>query len=197
MVELPETPAPNGMQPTLLDFGITLRPSSGAAVQRIDRPGSRFRMEVSFPPMKADVARTFVNRLLKAKREGLRMEVPLLGVSQGNPGSPVVDGASQTGTAISLRGFNPHHAVKEGYWLTLVDAEGDYYLHQCTAPVFADATGDATLAIEPAIRAPLPDGATVLLAKPKMQGFIDGDVTWGMQLANLVDGVGFALEEAA
>lgn len=197
MVELPETPAPNGMQPTLLDYGITLRPSSGAAVQRIDRPGSRFRMEVSFPPMKADLARTFVNRLLKAKREGLRMEVPLLGVSQGSPGSPVVNGANQTGTTISLRGFNPHHAVKEGYWLTLVDAAGDYYLHQCTDPVFVDGSGTATLEIEPPIRAPIPDGATVLLGKPKVQGFIDGEVTWGMELGNLVTGIGFALEEAA
>src|SRR3546814_1114296 len=70
--ELPNSPAPNGAQPSLLDYGMTLRPGTGAAVLRVDRKGSRYKANISFPPMLPSVSRIFIARLLKAKREGLR-----------------------------------------------------------------------------------------------------------------------------
>src|SRR3546814_10400759 len=72
---------------------------------------------ISFPPMLPSVSRIFIARLLKAKREGLRIPYPLIDVPQGAPGSPVVDGADQSGTTINLRGLTPGYAAKEGYWL--------------------------------------------------------------------------------
>src|SRR3546814_1909417 len=65
------------------------------------------------------LSRIFIARLLKAKREGLRIPYPLIDVPQGAPGSPVVDGADQSGTTINLRGLTPGYAAKEGYWLSI------------------------------------------------------------------------------
>lgn len=197
MIEFPSDPAPNGVNPTLLDFGFIQRPSSGSAIQRIDRPGSRYRVEVSYPPMKADAARKFVARLLRAKREGLRIEYPLLGLSQGVPGAPVVDGADPTGTTLPLRGLTPHYAFKEGYWITLIDADGTRYLHNVQEAVVAAADGTVTLTVEPSIRAPLADGSTVLVAKPTIEGLIE-DSGWSLAVDRLVRfGGSIVIEEVA
>lgn len=196
MIVLPSDPAPNGCSPRVVSFDIHARPSTGAAVQTIHRPGSRFALDFSYPVMPADVGRKFTSRLVRAQREGLRMEVPLLGVSQGTPGSPVVDGANPSGTSLPLRGCTVGYLFDEGYWLTLIDGNGDYYLHQVVGSAIVNGAGKVTLSIETPIRAPIADGATVLVATPMVQGFIES-VAWGMRLGDLIDGIGFTLEESA
>lgn len=196
MIELPLSPAPNGVSPRLIDYGFTMRSPTGGAALRLDRAGSRFAAEVSFPPMKADTARVFVSRLLDAKSEGLRIEFPLLDVSQGNPGSPVVDGAGQAGKTLAVRGLNPGYVCKEGYWLSIEDADGQHYLHNVRATVRADSSGDATLAITPALRVPFADGATIHLAKPMIEGLVDGN-EWSWQLpVNKLIALAVTIEEA-
>lgn len=197
MIELPELPAPNGVAPSLLDFGMILRPSTGAEVTRVDRKGSRYRLAVSYPPMTADNARIFVSRLLRAKSEGVRIPFPLLDVGQGSPGSPVVDGAGQAGTTLAVTGLNPNYSVKEGYWLSIEDENGRHYLHNVAEPVRADASGDAELTITPALRWPFEDGATIHLAKPMVEGFVDGqEWQWAIPVNRLI-ALEFPLEESA
>ena len=178
MIELPELPGPNGAAPSLLDFGINLVPPTGARELRVDRPGSRFQVEISYPPMEPAKSRVFVSRLLEAKRKGLRIEYPLLGQSQGIPGSPVMDGAGQSGTTITVRGFTPHYAFKEGFWLSIEDASGQHYLHNCRSNGLASATGEATIQIEPALRNPFADGAVIHFGKPMVEGLPQGS-EWG------------------
>lgn len=196
MITLPATPAPNSCSPRVISFDLHARPSTGAAVQTIYRPGSRWALDFTYPVMEAEVARAFTSRLVRAQREGLRMEVPLLGVSQGSPGTPVVNGANPSGTVLPLRGCTVGYEFGEGYWLTLIDAAGDYYLHQVVGSAIVNGSGEVTLSIETPIRSPLPDGATVLVAAPMVQGFIES-VSWGMRLGNMIEGIGFTLEEAA
>lgn len=196
MILLPEDPAPNGVAPQLLDYGLTLRPSTGAAIQRVERKGSRFILTVGYPPMRPDTAAVFISRLLQGKREGLRIPFPLVRGPQGSPGLPVVDGAGQAGTTLAVRGLTPGYAVKEGYWLSIEDADGQHYLHNVSAPVMADATGDASLSISPELRAPFADGATIHLAKPMVEGFVDGN--WGWEIpVNKLTALEFTMEEAA
>ena len=180
----------------MISFDLHARPSTGAAVQTIYRPGSRWAFEFSFPLMKADVARAFTSRLVRAQREGLRMAVPLLGVSQGSPGTPVVDGNYPSGTVLPLKGLTPGYVFGEGYWLTLIDAAGDYYLHQVVGTATVNGAGKATLSVETPIRAPILNDATALVATPMVQGFIES-IAWGMRVDRLVEGIGFTLEEAA
>lgn len=196
MIELPDSPAPNGVTPRLLDYGAVLRSPTGGSSLRLDRAGSRFAAEISFPPMKADTARVFVSRLLEAKSEGLRIEFPLLGVSQGNPGSPVVDGAGQAGKTLNVRGLTPSYVVKEGYWLSIVDANGQHYLHNARAVVKASAGGLAALSITPALRVPFADGAVIHLAKPMIEGLVDGN-EWSWQIpVNRLIALAVTIEEA-
>jgi hypothetical protein len=196
VIELPSNPAPNGVVPRLIDYGFTMRSPTGGSSLRLDRAGSRFAVEVSYPPMKADKARVFVSRLLEAKSQGLRIEFPLLGVSQGNPGTPVVDGAGQAGKTLSVRGLTPGYVVKEGYWLSIVDADGQHYLHNATAVVTADAGGLASLSITPALRVPFADGAVIHLAKPMIEGLVDGN-EWSWQLpVNRLIALAVTIEEA-
>lgn len=196
MIELPNLPGPNGASPTLIDFGMILRPATGAAVGRIDRKGSRYRVGVTYPPMKPEVADVFVSRLLRAKSEGLRIPYPLLR-SQGSPGSPVVDGAGQTGTTLNLRGLNPGYAIKEGFWLSIVDATGQHYLHNVRSAVMVGAPGTAAISVTPELRVPFADGAAVHLAVPMIEGFVAGN-EWGWAIpVNRLIAVEFEMEEAA
>ncbi|MDG6079749.1 hypothetical protein E3U23_11170 [Erythrobacter litoralis] len=181
MIELPDAPAPNGASPAMLDFGIDLVPPTGAAELRVDRPGSRFTIEVSFPPMEPEKARVFVSRLLEAKRKGVRIPFPLLGVDQGIPGEPRIAGGGQAGTTIAMRGFVPGYVFKEGFWLSIENVEGQHFLHNCRSTGIAADDGRASMKIEPALRFPFADGAKVHLVEPMIEGRPVG-TEWGWQI---------------
>lgn len=197
MIELPASYAPNGARVVLIDFGFVQRPSLGGAAARVNRPGNRWQIELTWPTMQADDARVLVRRLAAAKSEGLRVLFPLQGVSQGSPGSPVVNGSGAGGTTLPLRGLTPGHVIKEGWWLTAIDSAGVRYLHQAAATVAADGSGNATLAVTPMIRAPLADGNTVLLGAPEVEGFITEEIGWDLVPGELTSGIGCTIEEAA
>lgn len=187
MIELPSSPAPNGVAPMLMDFGINLVPPTGARELRVDRPGSRFGIEISWPPMPAETARVFISRLLQAKRTGLRIEYPLLDLQQGSPGNPVVDGAAPSGTSLQVRGMTPNYVFREGYWLSIEDENGQHYLHNCRAAGAADASGEATLTVEPALRHPFEDGATVHMGRPMIEGLpVGSEWSWQVPVNKLI-----------
>ncbi len=196
MITLPASPAPNACSPRVLSFDLHARPSTGAEVQTIYRPGSRWALDFAYAPMAADVARAFTSRLVRAQREGLRMKVPLLGVSQGAPGTPQVNGDYPSGTVLPLKGCTPGYEFGEGFWLTLVNAAGDYFLHQVVGSAIVNGSGNVTLSVETPIRAPFLNNATVLVETPMVQGLIE-EVSWGMRIGKRVDGIGFTLEERA
>lgn len=196
MIELPATPAASHAAMSLLDFGMTLRASTGAGSLRTDRKGSRWRAHVTYPAMYPELARIFVARLAKAKREGVRIPFPLL-APQGSPGSPVVDGAEPAGYSLPVRGLTPGYTAKEGYWLSIEDASGQHYLHTLTATAMADASGDATLTIEPELRVDFADGDTIHLAKPMIEGIVLGEEwSWVIPVDRRIR-IEFPLEEAA
>ncbi len=196
MIELPDYAVPNGAEPALIDYGMNLRPATGAAVQRVDRKGSRYRAEISLPPMKPERSRVVVSRLVRAKSEGIRIPYPLL-EAQGAPGSPVVDGAGQAGTSLAIRGLNVGYSLKEGYWLSIEDADGQHYLHNCGSNVRVGSDGLATITITPALRVPFADGAAIHLAVPMIEGFVDGEAwSWAVPVNRLI-AVSFPLEEVA
>ena len=196
MIELPSCPAPNGASPSLYDRGYTVEGAAGGASLRVDRPGSRYRIAVTYPVMDAETARIFVSRLIRAKSQGLRIPYPLQGVNQGSAGAPVVDGADQQGTSIAIRNCTPGHRFKEGYWLSIEGADGQHYLDNIAATVDAGADGTCTLPLSLPLRTPFADGAAVHAAKPMIEGLVEGDeVNWNLALAGLAQ-LSFAIREA-
>lgn len=195
MIEFPDNIAPNGATPTLIDYGGVLRSALGGATQKIDRLGSRFRVDLTYPPMTEIDGRIFVSRLIRAKREGLRVEYPLLSVNQGLPGAPKVNGAGQAGFTLAADGFTPGYVGKEGYWLS-IERAGQHYLHNVITDFTANGSGVATLNIFPALRIPFLDNDPINLAKPKIEGIVDGDeIGWQLSLAHLIE-FSVTIEEA-
>lgn len=199
MIELPNDPSPNGVNIIPIDFGFHQRPGSGAAVLRVDRPGNRYRVELMFPPMKPETARKFTARTQRAVSEGLRADVPLLGLTQGAPGTPLVDGAVLAMvTSLPVRGLRPYYAAKEGYWFHVEDGDGVRYLHTLTETGIADASGDLTLSIWPPIRAPLADGDAIELVKPTVEGVVAEHPGHSLSVDRLIRfGGSIVIEEAA
>lgn len=173
MIELPKQPRPNRMAVDVLDFGFD---QTGASDVRVERPGGRHVLTFSWPVeiMQPPVVSRFLSRLKRGKRQGVQIDVPCPR-PQGSPGSPVVDGAGQSGTAIDVRGLTPGYTIQEDFWLTIVEADGTAYLHSVFETVRAAADGTATIQIEPPLRAPFPDGAAVHLARPFIQGTLVGE----------------------
>jgi hypothetical protein len=183
--------------PSFVDFGFVQRPSTGAKILRVDRAGSRFRLALSVVPMRRSEASAILADLIAAKQEGARFYLPLQGEAQGHPGVPVVDGAGQSGKSLALRALTPHYGIRKGWWLSIENEDGQHFLHVVRAHGIADATGDLTVSIEPALRYPFPDGAAVHIARPRVEGIISGDeVSWRMALGGLIEGLDITIEEA-
>ncbi|WP_230769782.1 hypothetical protein [Sphingomonas sp. Leaf4] len=197
MIELPPRPSPNAATPALVDRGGVMR---GASAIRVNRLGNHYRISITYPPLDdEDRARVFVSRLIRAKRMGLRMPYPLLGVDQGRCGwSVVVDGGGQAGDKLKVRGLPRGGVVREGFWMSIEDASGQHYLHNIGAEVMADAAGKATLSVaDTLLRRPFADGCRVHIARPMIEGVIDGDeLSWELAIDHNT-GISFVLEEAA
>jgi hypothetical protein len=82
-------------------------------------------------------------------------------------GTPVVNGASQAGATLSVRGWSANaQAFLAGDWLSYVDTTGRARLHQVTADVTANGSGVASVPIAPAIRRSGANGAAVQVTAP-------------------------------
>ena len=152
MIDLPETPTPASATPGLIDFGAFLTPALGGPVQRVERMGSRFKISVSMPPMKNPLTgRQWIARLIKGKQEGARMAWPLQGFDPGSPGTVRVNGASQSGRNLIVDGFTPNYTAREGQFFS-IETGGQHFMYMVAEQVTANASGQATLAIEPMLR---------------------------------------------
>lgn len=195
MLQFPDHIAPNGATPALVDRGGILR---GASALRINRLGSHYRIAMTLPPLNDD-ARVVVSRLIRAKREGLRVPYPLLSVDQSACGtSVVVDGAGQVGGVLRVRGLPAGVTIREGYWLSVESSGGQHYLHNHGGDVVADGNGRAGMLVgDTMLRRAFADGAKVHLVKPMIEGLIDGsEQSWGLSVDHNT-AIEFTIEEAA
>lgn len=196
VIEVPAWAEPRGAAPAFMDFGGVLRPSTGAALLRVDRMGSRYRAGLTFAPF-GDPAhgRIIVSRLIRAKRMGIRVPFPLLAPQPCE--DAVVDGAGQAGTTLKVRGLTPGRVVREGFWLSVVRADGQHFLHNAAGEVIADGAGKAALPLSEMLRWPFVDGDRVKLVRPMIEGLVDGDEqAWAISIEKFVD-IEFTVEEAA
>lgn len=193
MIELPGFAVQGFAVPTFLDAGFTQRGLQ--TLDRIDRKGGRFRLACGYGPFHPEQARVMVSRLIAAKQEGIRIPFPLQH-SQGSPGAPLLNGAVTTGRVIVLDGLTPGYTCKEGYWLSLVKS-GQHYLHSVRTGGVANASGQLTMTLNEMLRTDFADNTVVHLAKPMVEGLVDGD-EWAWQLSvDQVTPIEFTLEEAA
>lgn len=113
-------------------------------------------------------------------------------------GSPVINGASQTGATISMRGFSAGaQAFLAGDWFSYTDTTSRRRLHQVTANVTANGSGVASVPIAPAIRRAGVDGAAVTISAPTGVFMLASDDTGEMQVrAPMLGAVSINIVEA-
>lgn len=192
---LPASPQPtDGTTPAYLDYGGILRPILGGALQKLLRLGDRFALDVVMPTMKTeDLGRVWVSRLIQAQRQGAIMRWPQLGFNVGNPGSPVVNGANQSGSTLSMRGLVAGYVVREGQFFSVIHG-GRRYLIMATSDAVAAPNGVVVLPISPMLRFRASDGA-IVEPVPMIEGFLEGDSReWTLNAAMTV-GLNFRITE--
>lgn len=194
MIELPEGVTPSDVRPALVDRGGTKR---GAAALRVNRLGSHYRATVTLPALPMEpLGRITVSRLIRGKREGIRIPFPLAGVNQGAPQAASLNGGGQSGRTVQVRGVTPLWVAGEGFWLSIIDPTGQHYLHNVRADATATEDGRIAIGIEPELRYPFSNGAVVHLARPMIEGLVEGDeAEWAISLANHAS-ITFTIEEA-
>jgi hypothetical protein len=188
VIELPAGVVPVTASAALVDAGGVMRSPLNTAALRVNRLGSHYRVALTFPRIDDPaLARVIVSRLIRAQQEGLRTWFPTP-EDQPVAGDVVVDGGGQSGKAIAVRGLYRQTAIREGWWLSIVDALGRSYLHNIAGGVAADGNGRAVLPLSEGLRAPFADGAAVRLVSPPIEGIVEGDAReWSIDVERGVD----------
>ena len=94
-LELPAGVVANDMEMDFIDAGAWQSGALGGADIRVDRPGSRYAVRLSFPPVESrKLGRLTVSRLIRAQRLGLRVALPLGDFDPGIPGSKSPSGSA-------------------------------------------------------------------------------------------------------
>ncbi len=163
----------------MIDFGGAIVPPLGGAVQHLDRLGTRFALDLTFPTMRTEPdGRICATDLCRAKLEGAIAPFAQDGLDIGNPGNPVVNGGGQFGSSIALRGFTSNYTMRYGQALSLV-VGGRRYIEFAAATTQASEAGFMLLPVFPMLRASPPDGALAEVAEPKIEGSLSGnEVSW-------------------
>lgn len=190
---LPTSPQPAQIAVGLVSARNDLVPAFGGPTQRLNRKGSRWRAQVTLPPMTYAEALAWTD--LRAEADTVVLNVPQPGLEIGSPGTPLVNGAGQLGSSLAIDGLTAGYVVRKGQYLSVV-ISGQRYLYEATAAVTANGSGQATVAIRPMLRASPPDNAVVEVAQPRIEGFVKTDVMFSVDAARLV-GLTFEIEERA
>lgn len=181
-ITLPNAPGPKGFRFNVLDFGGEITPSLGGAVQRINRLGNRYQLEVTLPSMRSrDDAMIWTTRVERAKQNGALYTVPLDGFDPGEPGSPIVSSAVGGGMSVAVSGLTPGYSFVEGQWLSIVHG-GRRYLHRAALPMTATGAGTGTLTLASMLRTPLSVSDVIEVEVPKIEGMITTPVGWEAML---------------
>lgn len=165
--------------------------------------GQGWEADITLPAMKRADAEQWLSFLLRLRGQ---YGTFLLGDPNGatprgsaatTPGTPVVNGASQTGDELNIDGLP---ASVSGYLLA-----GDYIqlgtgstatLHKVLEDVDSNASGEATLNLFPAVRTAPADNATVTVANAKGNFRLNANETaWDIDTATIY-GVTFGAVEA-
>ena len=171
IVTLPACPPPISGMPYPVEFSTDATGPLGGATQRILRMGTRFRVELAWAPMEYDDARKFIARLLRGEASPLAVPVLQRGLKPVSPGALVAAGGG-AGGLLPVTGGQPGFLLKEGQFFSL-SSGGRRWLHNLQEDVELDASGAATLPINPILRTPPAAGDVTEWVAPLMEGFRD------------------------
>ena len=194
---LPYTRGMRSAVPSVLDFGGVQAPPGGGAMQKLNRVGDRYTLTVTPPLLRSEPeGRIYASRLRRAKREGAIFAFPQDGLVIGNPGTPLVSGAGQTGMTLDIDGMTPGYVVCEGQFFSIIIG-GRRYLYAAAAQTAVNGAGQIALPIEVPVRVSPGDNAVCEFATPMIEGFLSGDdVRWELLREPFIQIPDFTITEA-
>lgn len=193
IVDLPDTPGPADVTWRPLDFGVTRVPPLGGPVQRINRSGNRWAVDVTLPPLSPTDTRRWQAALSAAAREGGRWKVRQIGLMISAFGAVKVAGAEQVGQSLEVDGGTAGAPWAQGQFFSLV-VDGQRYLHQLAAAGSFAADGTATLPLVEPLRVSPSDNDTLDFA-PRIEGIIPPEAATVRIGADRLGRVAFTIEE--
>lgn len=191
-IALPDWPYPAQMTPRLVSGRAELRPAWGGDVQRLNRAGSRYAIDVTMPAMTYANAQKWAD--IDTEDQTVTMRIVQPGIDVGAPGTPLVKGGSQSGSILELDGLNPNYILQKNQWLSLT-ISGRLYAYRVAATTVVDAAGEADVPLRTMLRVSPADNAVVEIAAPRIEGFATvPDGAWTTDTAGHVR-LSFTIEE--
>ena len=172
MIDLPASPGPAESQPFALDFGNVRVPPLGGRVQRINRTGNRYAIELTLPAMSPADARTWSAALTRALRVGARWPLRQL-APFAHPGAVLVQGGAQLGTLLAVDGGTPGTPYHPGHFVSILTG-GRRYLHQLGLGGAINPDGIALLTLAEPLRVAPADNSPVEFSAT-IEGLIAGE----------------------
>lgn len=179
--------------------GMSASPFSGSQQVYVHQ-GQFWGAEVELPPMLAEHAEAWVGFLLSLNgREGtFLMGDPTRTATRGiGTGTPLVNGASQTGNTLITDGWTASQTgiLKSGDWVQLGTGSSSH-LHKVVQDCNSDGSGNATLEIWPRLRAAPANNAALTVVSAKGLWRLDkNEQGWDIGEAQ-VYGISFSCVEA-
>ncbi len=146
-----------------------------ASAQTLDRGGMKWKAVYTYTNMRTADRAELMSLMTELEGQAHRLRVPVY----DNPkqgaygGTPLVDGASQTGYSINLKGCSNSVTdwIKRGDYFS-IDVNGEHELKMATADATSGGTGLITVSFKPKLRAsPLNNAAVFVedgvLSKPR------------------------------
>lgn len=170
------TPVPNLVVMGLRDNTGTFDSPLTAAQQTLDRGGLHWIATYSWTAVRGDDRAELMGLLASMRGRANRIAVPVY----DNPkrgaygGTPLVAGASQTGSTLTIDGcdLSVTNWIRKGDYFS-VDVNGQHELKMATADANTDVTGAISIQFEPRLRASPLDNAAIWVEDgvlPKPQG---------------------------
>jgi len=165
--------------------------------------GEWWEAEVTLPPLTRTYAADWLASLVSLRGMFGTMYLgdwdgrTARGTASSSAGTPLVNGASQTGNSLVIDGATASQTgyLKAGDYIQ-IGSGSDQRLHMVVADANTDGSGNATLSIEPALRSSPTDNTTITLANAKGVFRLSANETgWD---ANAISryGITFAVREA-
>jgi hypothetical protein len=168
VLTLPTTPSPRSATVRLISARNELTPAFGGAVQRLNRKGTRYAIDVELPPM------TYVQGMawndIWAEADTVLMNVPQPGLDTTGFGSPLVNGSGQSGRVINLKGLTAGKTLLKGQYISIVTG-GQRYLYKVASDGGVAGDGTTALTLQTLQRTPHLNNDVIEVLTPKIEGF--------------------------
>lgn len=188
---LPSEPPPAAMTIGKVSAANTLTPAIGGADLELLRKGTRYLLTFLMPSMSYVVGLDWSDLMIEGAT--VVMEVHQPGLDVGAPPAPLVKGAGQAGSLISLDGLGAGYTIRKGQFLSIITG-GQRFLYRAAVTTVANGAGEALLPLQTMLRRSPADNDVVEVVTPKIEGYVRDLGEWTVGLDHEV-GIKFSVRE--